>query len=425
MRNREQRKYLIFILILLGLASCKSANRTTNNNSVPKYYNSPFCAELKTYSDKTFWLITGYSIKGYQKGKLIEEIPLISALDNPKHSSDAIRLLQYVTEPPSEKIRERVKKLAIQKYKSGSDIYSSILNGWDYYKKIPYLWKRGKLSDGISIFLEKAFYSAGLYCEMKIENNTSNEIHIYPDLATWTLLDVSDKKHPIEISKRNLFPTYKEIKYYILPTHGRLGMTAVMSHGAMPYERRNPARLFITLNCFAKNDSDVLSWVGNVSSPIFEVILPPPTDSKDISYWHRFLENTIKKGAFPKGSKIRWSEMVNTNDFRIEENKITGYGIWFAIPDNLRNLSKDEVKTICYFLIKDDLFARGFINELSMAGGGAILPYASFEFESADKKGEWQGSYLKPEYAKEWQKIQDDLLKPRLEEARKRLKLKL
>lgn len=337
---------------------------------------------------------------------------------------------------PSAEIEAKVKELALldpnhEAMVRGSPVMR--LHYWDYHRRERIRYEgypvRGKPSDGLAIWLIEAPYSLSsrnLYCLVRIDNLGKSEVHLTPGMVSRVLLECRPGAPAKEIAETKLPPLQSHKPYHVIPSRGSIRLVVSPLTPAappLPFAGDKKLRLQVALRGRRDKQSNPKAWVGEVRSPEFEVVVPPPEDDEDLEHYRQFLRASRERGSFPEVGVISWGASSGWGLW-MEGNRITGAGIWLAMPDDLRRLSAEEVRTICDFLLRDDTFAKG-IRDIDWAKAKSIPKYQPHEYFSivtAERWGRWRGNGLKPSLSKEWKTIRDDLLRGRLEEARKRIR---
>ena len=424
-----------FTAIVTGCSSASARGRYPLPR--PRFSLPGFSHELESRTANGVRLLTTpEGVKGYRDGELVLEKSLHEALCDSNLCYSALSLLDDLKSPPSPEILGKVKELAIQRMKTSEDdaivnapVYKDspvmVLRSWDSYKPWQRLREqgypiRGQRTNGLVLWLIEVWPSAtGIRCTVRVDNLTDHDLHLYPKITTWDLLIYEGPKSR-KISTAQLRPTYREEKYHVIKSKQGMRDSCYFSLQGMKSTEPRAVLLQVVLRSRNNGVSDPNTWAGGVRNPKFQVTLPPHYENanEDLEYWRAHLTTRLEKGSFPEASRFSWSVSYGF-DFTTAENNITGEGIWLAMPDDLRRLSQKEVRTICSFLLEDDVFAKGF--ETSSEYLGKYPPREAFFLRTDRKRGSWYGHWLKRDASERWKQILARLLNRRLKIARERI----
>ena len=339
-------------------------------------------------------------------------------------SESALECLCQTVQVPTPEQFALVRRAALFESKDISGKAINALENWKYCAQSKnVLWSEPV--DGLSIGVRPAEYkdieiqddvSAAVSCLVFFKNTTTKSLLLDCTENTWRLEPGGSFE-----SASNAIITSKyagefapDIGYPVCHT---------LSVKPVGFDNRQPLKFRLRLKITADDYPDLPGGTGTIVSPEMSVAVPPPVDTKNLAHWRTMLDDLSQTGILRPGMQLGWSASGTfLTSFRISNSCVEANGVWNALPDDMKHLSEDEIKSIARFLRSDDNFA----NSISYYNGGMgkYPPHASLWLESETRRAKWEQYSFKQPFAQGLHKIERALFLPRLHEARKRMGVK-
>jgi hypothetical protein len=167
-------------------------------------------------------------------------------------------------------------------------------------------------------------------------------------------------------------------------------------------------------------------WTGDLSTPEFVAAIGFPLVEEDLEHWRRILTEGRDAGKLPDGASIEWEMRYQGHGadwvqwFVIRSGRIDASGGFQALPDDLLTIQPQEMKALCELLLYVDTFATTIdLNDGSMGG----YSYSEFKMSDGTRRQIYMiGHRFRHPLEKALYGFMEQLLEPRLEEARERLR---